>query len=73
MHEGCWWPCRASGPSPSGLVGLDAASLGRPAVAFDVGGIRDWLTDGSNGRLIDARAGEDGLARAITAFLQDPR
>ena len=33
-------------PEPFGLAGLDAASLGRPAVAFDVGGIREWLTDG---------------------------
>jgi glycosyltransferase involved in cell wall biosynthesis len=59
-------------PEPFGLVGLDAASLGRPAVAFDVGGIRDWLTDGSNGRLVDARDGEDGLARAIASLLQEP-
>jgi glycosyltransferase involved in cell wall biosynthesis len=59
-------------PEPFGLVGLDAASLGRPAVAFDVGGIREWLTDGSNGRLVEARAGEDGLARAIASLLQEP-
>jgi glycosyltransferase involved in cell wall biosynthesis len=59
-------------PEPFGLAGLDAASLGRPAVAFDVGGIRDWLTDGSNGRLVDARAGEDGLARAIASLLREP-
>jgi glycosyltransferase involved in cell wall biosynthesis len=59
-------------PEPFGLVGLDAASLGRPAVAFDVGGIREWLTDGLNGRLVDAGAGEVGLARAIASLLQDP-
>lgn len=59
-------------PEPFGLAGLDAASLGRPAVAFDVGGIREWLTDGVNGRLVDPRDGEDGLARAMAALLQDP-
>ncbi len=59
-------------PEPFGLVGLDAAALGRPAVAFDVGGIREWLTDGVNGRLVEAGAAEDGLARAITALLRDP-
>ncbi len=59
-------------PEPFGLVGLDAASLGRPAVAFDVGGIRDWLTDGLNGRLVDAGAGEEGLARALASLLGDP-
>ena len=46
-------------PEPFGLVGLDAASLGRPAVAFDVGGIGEWLTDGANGRLVEPGAGED--------------
>ena len=58
-------------PEPFGLVGLDAASLGRPAVAFDVGGIRDWLTDGLNGRLVAAGAGEEGLASAIAALLDN--
>ena len=60
-------------PEPFGLAGLDAASLGRPAVAFDVGGIGEWLTDGLNGRLVDPGAGEDGLARAIVSLLGEPR
>ena len=60
-------------PEPFGLAGLDAASLGRPAVAFDVGGIREWLADGVNGRLVDPEDGEDGLARAIVAVLREPR
>jgi glycosyltransferase involved in cell wall biosynthesis len=59
-------------PEPFGLSGLDAASLGRPAVAFDVGGIREWLVDGANGRLIPPRDGEDGLARGIAALLDRP-
>ena len=59
-------------PEPFGLAGLDAASLGRPAVAFDVGGIREWLADGLNGRLVEPSAGEDGLARAIVSLLDDP-
>ncbi len=39
-------------PEPFGLVGLEAAALGVPAIAFDVGGIRDWLTPGENGYLL---------------------
>ncbi|HYH83497.1 MAG TPA: glycosyltransferase family 4 protein [Longimicrobium sp.] len=38
-------------PEPFGLVGLEAASQGVPAAAFDVGGISEWLADGDNGRL----------------------
>jgi len=59
-------------PEPFGLIGLDAAALGRPAVAFDVGGIRDWLTDGVNGRLVKPSAGAQGLADAIAALLKSP-
>lgn len=59
-------------PEPFGLAGLDAASLGRPAIAFDVGGIREWLTDGLNGRLVEPAAGDEGLARAIASLLDAP-
>jgi len=59
-------------PEPFGLAGLDAASLGRPSVAFDTGGIGEWLTDGTNGRLVKPEDGERGLARAIASLLDDP-
>jgi glycosyltransferase involved in cell wall biosynthesis len=60
-------------PEPFGLVGLEAAALGVPAIAFEVGGIREWLTPGENGYLIPgdpprASAFADGL---VTAF-RDP-
>lgn len=60
-------------PEPFGLAGLDAAALGRPAVAFDVGGIREWLSDGSNGRLVPPGEGERGFAVALAQLLHDPR
>lgn len=41
-------------PEPFGLVGLEAAALGIPAVAFDVGGIREWLRPEINGYLAAA-------------------
>ncbi|OLB61772.1 MAG: hypothetical protein AUI11_08225 [Acidobacteria bacterium 13_2_20CM_2_66_4] len=41
-------------PEPFGLVGLEAAALGVPAIAFDVGGVREWLRPGVNGFLVPA-------------------
>lgn len=58
-------------PEPFGLVGLEAASCGVPAVAFDVGGIREWLTDDVNGRLVDA-GDTAAMANAIAGLLRDP-
>ena len=43
-------------PEPFGLVGLEAGVFGVPAVAFDVGGIGDWLTPGFNGWLVPGAA-----------------
>lgn len=57
-------------PEPFGLVGLEAAAFGIPAVAFDVGGIREWLADGVNGRLIGA-GDTAAMGEAIAALLKD--
>lgn len=58
-------------PEPFGLVGLEAAEFGVPAVAFDVGGIREWLTHDVNGRLADLAGGPAALGDAIAAVLAD--
>lgn len=53
-------------PEPFGLVGLEAASQGVPSIAFDVGGIGEWLNDGENGRLVPGRPPRaEALADAI--------
>lgn len=39
-------------PEPFGMVGIEAYSNSRAVIAFDVGGVSDWLTDGENGYLV---------------------
>lgn len=57
-------------PEPLGIVGMEAARLGLPVVAFDVGGVRDWLIDGVNGRLVPGDPPTaDALARVLCEWL----
>jgi glycosyltransferase involved in cell wall biosynthesis len=59
-------------PEPFGLVGLEAACVGLPAVAYDVGGIRDWLHPGESGELAPGNPPTvDGLAAALVRALAD--
>jgi glycosyltransferase involved in cell wall biosynthesis len=71
LHEAAVLAVPSQWPEPFGLVGLEAGVFGTPAVAFDAGGIADWLEDGENGRLIDPALGAHGLGDAITDVLGD--
>lgn len=55
---------------PFGLSGIEAMSHGVPVVAFDVGGVSEWLKDGINGFLVPERD-TSAMADAIDRILND--
>jgi glycosyltransferase involved in cell wall biosynthesis len=57
-------------PEPFGAVGLEAMRYGLPVVAFDAGGIREWLVDGWNGFLIPWMD-RDRYAAGVDELLRD--
>ncbi|HTL66039.1 MAG TPA: glycosyltransferase family 4 protein [Lacunisphaera sp.] len=57
-------------PEPFGLAGLEALRHGVPVVAFDVGGVREWLEDGVSG-LLAPWMDRDGFARRVERLLTD--
>jgi glycosyltransferase involved in cell wall biosynthesis len=60
-------------PEPFGLVGLEAGVFGVPAVAFDVGGIANWLQPGVNGWLVPGSLPSTGaMADAILHAARNP-
>src|SRR5215471_14815334 len=59
-------------PEPFGLVGLEAARHGVPAIAFDVGGVRQWLEDEVNGLLVEPGVGSIGFGDAIIRMVRCP-
>jgi glycosyltransferase involved in cell wall biosynthesis len=70
-------------PEPFGLVGIEAMMQAKPVVAFDCGGVRDWLQHGKTGFLVphldlrqyayclDQLITDDGLRRAMGAEAQE--
>jgi glycosyltransferase involved in cell wall biosynthesis len=57
-------------PEPFGLVGREAMAHSLPIVAFDSGGIREWLFDGENGFLVPWKD-TDAMAACIENLLHD--
>jgi glycosyltransferase involved in cell wall biosynthesis len=59
-------------PEAFGIVGIEAMMHARPVVAFDVGGVQEWLQDGVTGLLVEPKD-KDGLAAALTRVCKDYR
>jgi glycosyltransferase involved in cell wall biosynthesis len=57
-------------PESFGVVGLEAMMCSKPVVAFDTGGISDWLKDGINGYLVPVKSVKL-LAQRIETLLRD--
>ncbi len=56
---------------PFGLVGLEAAAHGLPVIAFDLGGVSEYVQNGVNGILIP-EYDNDGFIAAIDKLAADP-
>ena len=57
-------------PEPFGMIGLEAMHHGRPVVAFDVGGIPDWLDHLTTGILVREQDVE-AFGNALERILRD--
>jgi glycosyltransferase involved in cell wall biosynthesis len=57
-------------PEPIATIGLEVMRYALPVVAFDAGGIRDWLHDGDNGYLVPWRD-TPAFAARIDDLLRD--
>jgi len=58
-------------PEAFGIVGIEAMMRGKPIVAFDVGGVGDWLVNGTCGILVSPKNARQ-FADALVALLSDP-
>lgn len=57
-------------PESFGLVGIEAMAFSKPVIAFDSGGVEEWLLDKETGFLVK-RGDIYGLARAMAMLLED--
>lgn len=57
-------------PEPIATIGLEVMRYALPVVAFDAGGIKDWLIDGHNGHLVPWMD-RDAFAKRLDELLRD--
>lgn len=63
----------ASKSETQGMVLVEAMAAGKPVIALDASGTREVVTDGGNGRLLDADAETDAFAAAIAQYFESPQ
>lgn len=56
---------------PFGLAGLEAQTLARPVLAYDVGGVREWLQDGRTGIIVPP-GNVLALASGVNVLMREP-
>ncbi len=60
-------------PDPLPRAVIESMALGKPVIAFDVGGVAEMLADGTTGTLVRGVPPDvDGLAAQYTRYLRDP-
>lgn len=60
-------------PDPLPRAVIESMALGKPVIAFDVGGVAEMLADGSTGTLVRGVPPDvGGLAEQFTRYLRDP-
>jgi len=59
-------------PEPIATIGLEVMRYALPVVAFDAGGIKDWLLDGHNGYLVPWMDRDAYAARLDTLLTDKP-
>lgn len=57
-------------PEPFGMVGIEANAFSKAVVAFNVGGVTDWLEDNVNGVLL-GQVDVHGLAETMESLLNN--
>ncbi len=56
---------------PVGLCGIQAMAHGKPVIAYDTGGVRSWLVDRTNGRIVCFNREREFL-KVLKKLLQRP-
>lgn len=60
-------------PDPLPRAVIESMALGKPVIAFDVGGVAEMLADGSTGTLVRGVPPDvDGLAKQFVRYLREP-